>query len=248
MSYKEFAQVYDALMTHAPYDKWVSFTEEIIEKYNENLSYVLDLGCGTGEITLRLAKKGYSVSGVDISADMLTQASMKANQEQLNISWVHQDIKQLDGFINVDLCISYCDVINYVTNQEDVKNVFQNVYDSLTKNGLFIFDVHDYQYAYDKLINHTFAEVTDELSYIWECESGLELGEMHHYLTFFAQNKDLYTRFDEVHHQRVYPTNEYEYLLEQCGFTNIEVYQDFNISNHKTSNQAERIFIVAQKQ
>lgn len=247
MSYQGFAQIYDALMEHAPYDKWVDFTDTIINKYDLNVKQALDLGCGTGEITVRLAEKGFSISGVDLSADMLTQAAMKASEKQLIMSWVHQDIRELTGFSNIDLCISYCDVMNYITNQADIKVVFQNVYESLAENGLYIFDVHDYYYAQDDLMDHTFADVTDELAYIWECERGDQAGEMFHYLTFFAQNKNEYTRFDEVHHQKVYTIDYYKNLLKQVGFSKIEVYQDFNVFNDTIVKQAERIFFVAQK-
>ena len=247
MTYQGFAQVYDVLMEHAPYDKWVDFTEEIIKNYRIQVENVLDLGCGTGEITIRLAKKGHAISGVDLSADMLSQAATKSIAEKLDVTWIHQDIRQLEGFTNLDLCISYCDVVNYITEKEDIKIAFQKVYESLREDGVFIFDVHSYQYVQNGLTEQTFAEVNDELTYIWECESGDEVGEMYHYITFFQQDRTLYARFDEVHHQKTYPVKVYETLLEQIGFHEIKVFQDFDAYHHKPEHEAERIFIVAQK-
>lgn len=247
MTYRGFAQVYDVLMEHAPYNKWVDFTEEIIKNHHIQIEKVLDLGCGTGEITIRLAEKGYDISGVDLSADMLSQAATKSIEEQIDITWVHQDIRQLAGFTNLDLCISYCDVVNYITEKEDIKIAFQKVYESLREDGLFIFDVHSFQYVQNELTEQTFAEVNDELTYIWECESGDEAGEMYHYITFFQRDGMLYDRFDEVHHQKTYPVKMYETLLEQTGFREIKVYQDFDSYHRKPEHEAERIFIVAQK-
>lgn len=247
MSYTNFAQVYDKLMEHAPYDHWASFTEEIIDKLNIQVSSILDLGCGTGEVALRLAKKGYTVTGVDKSADMLSQAMAKSTRENIPITWIKQDITMLAGFSNIDLVISYCDVMNYITSQRDIEHVCKHVYDSLTDDGLFIFDIHNPNYAEQQLVGHTFADVTDELSYIWECERGAEAGDMYHYLTFFQQEGHRYVRFDEVHHQKTYDLSVYRDILKNVGFTNVEMYADFKLDNVNSYDDSERLFVLAKK-
>lgn len=247
MAYTGFAHVYDELMKHAPYDKWVSFTEAILRQSNKKVSTILDLGCGTGEIALRLAEQGYQITGVDNATEMLSHAMSKSTEKQLSISWINQDITKLNGFSNIDLCISYCDVLNYITDKSDVERVCRHVYDSLSSDGLFIFDIHNLHYAEQQLMGHTFADVTDELSYIWECEAGDEAGEMFHYLTFFQQHKDHYVRFDEVHHQHTYDIDEYKVILDRCGFTKVDCYADFNAENQDSIHDGERLFIIAQK-
>ncbi len=79
MVYERFAIIYDALMKHAPYDKWVTFTTNIIEQFNVPVKTIIDLGCGTGELTIRLGKLGYEMIGIDQSNDMLTVAAEKAS-------------------------------------------------------------------------------------------------------------------------------------------------------------------------
>ena len=78
MSYERFAYVYDELMKDAPYDKWLSFIEQ---QSLRNITFreknYLDLACGTGEITVELAKHGFDVSGVDLSDEMLFNCSRK---------------------------------------------------------------------------------------------------------------------------------------------------------------------------
>ncbi len=145
----------------------------------------MDLGCGTGEIAIRLSDLGYDVTGVDYSTEMLTAAAQKALNRNKKISWIKQDIRELEGFNEIDLMVSYCDVINYITEKEDLLDVFKHVHASLSEQGMFIFDIHSIYYAEDKLINHTFADVTEDIAYIWECEQGEKRGEMYHYLTFF---------------------------------------------------------------
>lgn len=246
MTYQAFAHVYDQLMEHAPYDAWVQFTESILEKHERQAKTVLELGCGTGEVALRLARIGYHVTGVDYSTDMLSCAMEKSLEEQLPVQWIQQDITELVGFNEIDVCISYCDVMNYITNKADMKSVCYRVYESLSKQGLFIFDMHDIAYAKKDLMGHTFAEVTDELSYIWECEQA-EAEEMDHYITLFQQEGSHYVRFDEVHQQKLYDRFWMKKLLTEIGFTKIEFYVDFNAEKVISEEKGERIFVMAQK-
>lgn len=247
MTYQHMAPFYDYFMRNAPYGKWIDFTKEIFNQYGENINKIIDLGCGTGEITIRLAKKGYHLFGIDYSSEMLSYAEQKAFKENVPIQWVHQDARKLDGFSNMDAVISFCDVMNYITTEKDLRIVFERVYTSLKDDGLFIFDIHSLNYVQNTLMNETFAEVTDEISYIWNCISGEELGEMHHQLTFFNLDGDKYVRFDEDHYQRTYPIPFYKGLLTDTGFTKINIYKDFSLENESSFKNANRIFFLAMK-
>src|SRR5699024_1819314 len=97
-----------------------------IETHQLETKNIVDLGCGTGEIAIRLANSGFHITGVDVSSDMLTVAQSKAMQQGVHIPWIHQDMTNLEGFSNTDLFISYCDVMNYITNIDDVTAVCQD--------------------------------------------------------------------------------------------------------------------------
>lgn len=248
MSYNKMAKVYDKLMDHVSYDDWVLFLTKILEEKNIKIEQIVDLGCGTGEITIQLAKLGYDVIGVDISQDMLAVGSQKSLEQQVPITWIQQDIRCLSGFKHVDLFVSFCDVMNYITKEADILSVFQTIYHSLNDEGYFIFDVHSIDYVSKKLTNHTFAEVADEISYIWECVAGDHVGEMYHYLTFFTKKNDhVYERFTETHHQRTWDTKQYEQFLKKAGFTKIEFYGDFELDKVISQNIYDRFFIIAKK-
>lgn len=247
MAYQQMAYLYDHLMAHAPYDEWVAFTEKMFADSGKTMKQVADLGCGTGEITTKLAMRGYEMVGVDNSQDMLTYAEHKASISNLSIQWLHQDLIELEGVRDLDAAISYCDVLNYITNPEQLEATFQNVYDSLKVGGLFLFDVHDFDFIMGNYLNETFAEVTDEASYIWFCTPGEEPGEMYHDLTFFYSEKENYERFDEQHHQRTYPIEFYKEILLKSGFENIKVYADFSTIPENIDENAARIFFSATK-
>lgn len=246
--YKNFALLYDELMKDAPYDEWVKFTNEIL--HDRNVNSILDLGCGTGEITIRLAEQGRQLYGVDMSAEMLAIAEQKRLQTSMNVTWIQQDIRTLQGFSNIDMCISYCDVINYIVSELDVKKVFSNVYDCLATDGLFIFDVHSMNHVKHNMINETFTYTDDNLAYIWHCSEGESAGEMYHDMTFFYKensNLDVFHRIEESHHQRTYPVETYVELLKSVQFNEINVYSDFLIKNEFIEQNSERIFIIAKK-
>ncbi|WP_377559140.1 class I SAM-dependent DNA methyltransferase [Ornithinibacillus salinisoli] len=243
------AILYDKFMQDAPYDLWISFTEEVINQYGKNVSQIADLGCGTGEITKRLAQKGYHMTGVDYSAEMLTIAEQKASEDRLSIRLIHQDLRELEGLADIDAVVSYCDVINYITETSDLEKVFQNIADCLIDGGLLIFDMHSMNHVEENLVNHTFADVTEDSSYIWYCTEGEQPGEMYHDLTFFLLDEGThkYTRFDETHHQRTYPIHFYVGLLKKLGFININFYGDFSLKSENLHENSERIFITAEK-
>lgn len=247
-AYENMASLYDRLMKDAPYEQWALFTKQVFQKLNKEVNTIADLGCGTGEVTIRLANEGYQMLGVDYSSDMLTWAEQKSSQNKLPIQWMHQDVRELTGIGKLDAVISYCDVINYIVLEEDIKEVLSRVYQTLKDDGVFIFDIHAMDYVENLLVGHSFTDVSDEVAYIWDCFAGDEDGEMFHELTFFTKTgENQYARFDETHHQRTYPTSFYKKLLEEIGFENIILCSDFDLKNQNTDQQTERIFIIAEK-
>lgn len=248
MVYYKLASWYDDLMEHVPYDNWVKMTKSLIDKYNLSPKKIVDLGCGTGEIAIQLAKEGYQVTGVDISEEMLTYSMQKQMLENVQVDWVQQNIVNLEGFKDVDLFISFLDVINYITNKEEVKLLFNNVYTALNKNGVFLFDIHDANYAKDNLMDSSFVDHTDQVTYIWECESDKNKVEMTHYLSFFVEQENgLYERFDEEHTQMVIEAEQYERMLYEANFSEVVKIKNLTRNCEETDENGERNLILAIK-
>ncbi|MED1205064.1 class I SAM-dependent DNA methyltransferase [Heyndrickxia acidicola] len=246
MSYEGFAYVYDFLMKDVPYEKWMQFLREKKEAYRIKENHVLDLGCGTGELSVRLSKEGFEVTGVDLSEDMLMVAQEKAMEERVRLSLFQQDMSELEGLGTFDIITIFCDSINYLPSPTEVKKTFEKVHNHLKEGGLFLFDTHSLYKVKEIFMNQTYAENEDEVSYIWTSYPGDEPDSVDHELTFFVNNENgLYERLDEWHTQRTYPMNQYTSWLEEIGFTVKEVTADF--TNEAPNETSERIFFTCVK-
>ncbi|WP_449537047.1 class I SAM-dependent DNA methyltransferase [Ferdinandcohnia sp. Marseille-Q9671] len=247
MSYGQFAYIYDELMNDVGYDQWITFLKEKAERFINNRPLrVLDLGCGTGEISIRLAKEGFEVVGVDLSEDMLSVANSKALEAGINIEFYQQDMVELEGFDPFDIIVIFCDSLNYLQTEEEVQKTFQNAYRLLQDGGLFLFDVHSVYKMDFIFMDGPFVNSDEDVSYIWSCFEGQYPHSVEHELSFFVKNEHNgeYVRFDEFHTQRTYPIDTYKKWVEKTGFEVKEITADFSNSVKETS---ERILFTSKK-
>lgn len=247
MSYENFAYVYDALMEEAPYPQWLRWVMRQRERNGVKGRRMLDLACGTGELSLLLAREGFEVTGVDLSEDMLAVASGKALAEGARITFLKQDMRALCGLHDFDIVAIFCDSLNYLETETDVKETFRHVHAALKAGGMFLFDVHSV-YKTDVLFpHHTFADNGDEVSYIWNCFPGEGPHAVEHDLSFFVydEKSGLYERFDELHKQRTFPVADYENWLTESGFDCMPPAADF--TEEAPGPKSERIFFTCIK-
>ncbi|MDK2918086.1 MAG: hypothetical protein PWQ37_819 [Candidatus Petromonas sp.] len=132
-AYSGFAEVYDFLMKDIDYDVWVDYIEEIFKRRNYVPRNILELACGTGNITNRLAKKGYNITGLDISSEMLTFAKDKAYNLGVDVTYINQDMKELEFSGKVDCVLCLCDGFNYILDKDELFNIFKRIYLILQK-------------------------------------------------------------------------------------------------------------------
>lgn len=181
MIYQGFAGVYDELMTHAPYDEWVQW----IQQYMKPNAAIIDVGCGTGEISLRLAEKGHKVTGIDLSEEMLAFAQQKAQAKKQSIQFLHQDMREVTGFEQAfQAAVICCDSLNYLKNENDVKKTFKNMFQLLEADGVLLFDVHTPYKMEEVFPGSTYADQDEEISYIWQSDKGDDMYSVIHDLSF----------------------------------------------------------------
>jgi ubiquinone/menaquinone biosynthesis C-methylase UbiE len=247
MSYEHFAYLYDELMKDAPYDKWVRFVKQKAKTYQVPGTQLLDLGCGTGELSVRLAKEAFRVTGVDLSEDMLAVAHAKAEEAGVKISFYEQNMADLEGQGEFDIITIFCDSLNYLSSEDEVIQTFSQVFQHLKSDGIFMFDVHSLYKINELFIHQTFALNEEEISYIWNSFPGEAENSVEHELSFFVLDEadGKYDRYDELHLQRTFPIEQYSNWLEGAGFELLEITADFHDAS--PTPDSERIFFTARK-
>ncbi len=247
MQYNRFASLYDMFMDNVDYDMWASYIASFLKPGVR----VLECGCGTGEISIRLSRLGFEVIGSDISDDMLSVASEKARGLGLRIPLLHMDMRNFDFPKPFDAIISPCDCVNYLTSISEVEGFFKSVFASLKSGGVFIFDISS-QYKLSKILGmNTFSDSRRDAVYVWKNNYDEESRLIEMQLEFFTKaavskaGKPLYERFGERHIQRAHSQEELCALLNRIGLSIIGVYADF--SNKAPGETTERIQFITKK-
>lgn len=247
--YRDFAFVYDELMDNVDYDGWVEYIENIIKNENAQVKNILELACGTGNLTIPLTKKEYDIAGIDISEEMLQVAREKGEEEDVQLVLLQQDISELEFDIdNLDCILCACDGFNYVTNDEGIEHVFSKAHELLKDKGIFIFDISSYYKLSTILGNNIHGENRKDIAYIWQNYFDEESSMIEMELAFFVEDENeegRFDRFEETHLQRAYKEEEMKSMLTKAGFEDIKVYGDFTFEAPKENT--ERLFFVCRK-
>jgi Cyclopropane fatty acid synthase and related methyltransferases len=176
----------------------------------------LDLACGSGEMTVRMLKAGYTMTGVDISTEMLALAASKAKAAYKDVLLLNADLNGLKITKKYDFVISVCDGFNYVKNEKSLASLFCSVYKALPEGGLFIFDMST-EYKLRNIVgDNFFYEDGENLTYFWSNE--LHGNSVDMTLTFFEKQGAVYHRSDEYQTQYFYSNETILKLLKNVGF------------------------------
>lgn len=245
MNYIKFAKIYDNLIYDVDYKKMADFYKDIIEqKANRPFKNILELGCGTGNITEKLI--GYNIIAVDYSEEMLSIARSKLGNRR-NVRFINGDIRNLNLNKKFDLVIAGLDIINYITSIDDLNKVFKNVYGHLEKDGIFIFDINS-KYKIESFIgDNVFTDEIDNILYIWQGAYNKDTKTNDYLLTFFVEDKDgKYNRFSETHSERAYSIEEITSLLNKNNFNQTQIFNNFNME--EINEESMRITFVVSKE
>jgi SAM-dependent methyltransferase len=246
MIYHSIAAVYDQLMTHVDYQDWVMGLEHQWQQLAAVPCKVLDAGCGTGNLLVPLARRGYRLIGIDNSPEMLTICQDRLYEENLSAFLIEMDIEGIQLPEPVDAVICLCDTLNYLTDEEALKQSLENIYRVLQFGGSFIFDLRTPHYYADVLANHQWIQKEEGLYLFWENDFS-QNPLMNMELTFFIEEKNgLFRKYVEEHQQKCYPMEKVIDLLEKSGFTLKSVTSDL-WGRSLNLTQDERMYFVALK-
>ncbi len=247
MIYDLIAPFYDSVNADIDYTAWAEFIKKIIEK-NEKIKseLVLDLGCGTGRMTLELARLGYDMTGVDISTEMLDIARENAENQGFadKTLLLCQDMRKFELYGTVDVTVSCLDTVNHLTDTRSIESCFDLVHNYLMPDGLFIFDING---------KRKFETVYSDKSYVMEEGSDLCVWQNFYnaknhicdfYITLFSEDEDgKYVRYDDLQREKMYTLRSMKNILKKTGFEFIGAYSDFDFN--PATDDDDRIYIVA---
>lgn len=242
-SYTSFARVYDLFMDNVPYEAWSEYLAALFKEHGIEDGLLLDLGCGTGKLTRLMEKKGYDMIGVDNSYEMLDIAKEHSDE---NILYLLQDMREFELYGTVRAVYSACDSVNYILEEEELRQVFSLVNNYLDPGGFFVFDLNS-SYKYRELLaENTFAENRDEGSFIWENYYDEEAGINEYYLTLYIEDgEERFQRFQEAHYQKCYELETIQRLLEEARLEFVAAYDAY--TKNPVAEDSEKITIIAKE-
>ena len=194
--YTDFAYAYDRLMNDVPYEAWARYYAGLLELYSIRPgARCVECACGTGSLTIPLAKLGFSMTGMDLSAEMLNLAQQKAREQGMLIPFVRQDMRRLAVQRPVDAVLATCDGPNYLTGSNDLLSFFKQAHAALKPGGVLAFDVSTPYKLASRLGDRIFTSSEDDMVYVWQGQ----YSEKHHildiHLDIFAETEGgLYRR------------------------------------------------------
>ena len=246
-SYEALAASYDGLTYDIPYDDVLQFMQKILNQAGLQPETVVDLACGTGSLSVRLAKAGYRVYGVDLSEDMLTVAMNKAMELEENIPFfVCQNMCELTLPEQVDWVVCMLDSVNYLADPADCAEMIRRVAENLKPGGMFIFDFNT-PYKLRGLDGQVFLDENEDSYCVWRAEFDEEENICYYGIDLFqyVEEEDLWERSFEEHREYAYTPEQLIGYLEQAGFTDITLYGDGELRVPTETEQ--RIYIIAIK-
>jgi len=223
--------------------------ETILKKYK--IKTVLDLTCGTGSQVFHLLKRGFKVTGSDISKGMLKIAKRKAKQEKINIKFLRGDMRT----INVgkfDAAITIFNAIGHLTKTGFSKTM-RNIHRNLNDGGIYIFDIINLSYVLDKdnIVKMSLERIgTSGNTKVRELQYSIidSRGILTSYTIFYTQKakQTAFVASKNIITLQLYTANELRKMLAKNGF---KVLNQCGIDGEKFSEKkTERILTIAQKQ
>jgi SAM-dependent methyltransferase len=246
---KIYSSAYDNLYHDKDYEKECDFLENIFGKYKKKVMTILDLGCGTGGHAIILAKRGYEVTGIDRSSEMLCAAEEKSRKAGVKIQYLHSSIQNLDIKKKFDAVISMFAVMSYQTENKDLASACKIAKAHLEKEGIFIFDAW-----------HGLGVMTDPpTERIKEVNSGdgriIRITKPHinalehtvdtNFKVLTFKNNSLISETEETHTMRFFFPQEIKYFLEEAGFSDIR-FCPFLKPENNLSDQDWNMTVIAQ--
>ena len=221
ISYGPLAKWYDDLTEEIPYGQFAEYYKKIFLQNGSDFHLLLDLCCGTGTLTCKMAEAGYEMIGTDGSAEMLSMAMNKAYSCSTPPLFLCQQAEELDLYGTVDAAYSSLDSINYIP-PDVLPEVFRRLSLFIRPGGLFIFDIRSESWL-QSLDGQVSVSEDDNVLCLWRTEFNRQDRIISYYMDIFSRRGKLWERNEEIHTEYAYSVPQLKDMLSAEGFTGITV-------------------------
>jgi SAM-dependent methyltransferase len=214
--YEAFAPYYDDFTADSDYEAWGAHVLGLARELGLRGTALLDVACGTGKSFMPLLRRGFDVTGCDISEAMLAEAARKAPEVPL----VQADVRELPAIGRFDLVTCFDDSLNYLLEEEDLALGLASISANLSPTGLALFDLNTL-HTYGTTFAGDSVSDRDGTVFAWRGETASDprpgcraLAR----LEIFSPRADgLYRRVAVRHAQRHFPPERVTALLDGAG-------------------------------
>ncbi len=241
--YNAFANVYDRLTDNIEYEKRADYISALFERYGiGGKEPILDLACGTGSLTIELAKRGFDMIGTDSAYAMLSQAQNKKYEENVDVLFLCQDMTELDLYGTISGAVCMLDSLNHLESAADVEKTIKKVGLFMEHDGIFIFDVNTVYKHREILADNTFVYDCDDVYCVWQ-NSLNDDDSVDISLDIFEAEDGAYYRNFEEFSEKAYPIEAYKKWLADADFEFLHIFDE--MSDRELNDKTQRAVFVA---
>lgn len=251
--YDEAIEIYDLMNYRTGSNlaaKFANFVEDIFQSHKTSkIESILDIGCGSGEPTIELSRRGYNVTGIDINCKAIEYARSKVIKADLPIRFICTNLEALDPKEKYDAVSIFFNTINLLGNQKKLLETFKKIYDLLPPGGILYFDTVN---PITQILSPTSTRATLRNTSFGDIYTSMTLRinpvnlEMDSFAVVFANINNQLKMITHRDKLQGYTLNELKLLLKLAGYSNVIGYSDFNINNREP-NRARILNVVSVK-
>ncbi|MCI7238656.1 MAG: class I SAM-dependent methyltransferase [Anaerococcus sp.] len=241
--YEDFAYIYDKLSFDIDYERYAQNIKDLCKKYQVGKENMLELAAGSGMLTRHFFDDFEKIDALDISPDMLKVFAQKYDADNVNL--IYYDMVSFINEKTYDLIVILLDSVNYVTEKEELIELFENSYKNLKDDSLLVFDINSEYKIKEIFGSKCYVYEYEDIFYTWDNFFEDDLCDMH--LDFFIREEgDTYRRIREFQQERLYKVEEIKEILENIGFSHIEICDEDDMGELKPDTM--RILFSAKKE
>ena len=240
--YSQLARIYDYVMRHVNYGRWAQYLRDLFCQADLEVTDVLDIACGTGNLMIKLSELDFKVAGFDESLGMVQAAKGKARGRKLRIPIWRASMMSFAVKQPVDAIVCTYDSINYCMNESACAAVFERASEAILPGGVFIFDICTVKNSRKHFRRYYEKEETEEFLYI---------RQSYYIASKSIQVNEFYIQWEssplihEIHQQRIYRIDEIVKIIPAQSFQLIGMYDGFSMKGG--SEESERVHFLLRR-